>query len=328
MKTSSTTLDSPIVFIYNSLVISRHSHTRFVSLILFIFLLSFPQISFAEKTYPIVFGFSQSILGSNINVNDATAAVKTWTNSLTKSAHIPAEPKPVVFESIDETYQALRNKEAEVFFLTLPELYPVVDAMDDTIMLMPVTNGTISEQYILLTNKSSGIKTPEQLIGKDLIIFVNSRTSLAPYWLETTLKENGMKAQKDFFSMVTNVSKLNDAVLPVFFNKAAACLVSKSGFDTLAELNPQIAKQLHVIMQSPEYIPSGLFFRKDYESPIKERIVEDLADWLVSTDGKQLLTIFQLESLSIENSTCLENSVNLLRKHETLLKPENISLHD
>lgn len=314
------------IFLHNFLLLHQIV-SRFIFVLTL--LLFFPHgNTAAEEIYPITFGFSQSILGANINANDATAAVKTWTRSLTETAAIPADPRPIVFDNLRLMYQAFEEETAEVFFITLPELYPVLNGVDDKVMLIPVTNGTTTEQYLLLANKSLGITAPKQLEGKDLIIFLNSRTSLAPYWLGISMAESETHLHKDFFTRVTKVSKLNDAVLPVFFNKAAACLVSKNGFETLAELNPQIAKQLDIILQSPEYVPSGLFFRKGYESPIKDRIISDLDEWLVSSSGKQLLTIFQLDNLAIENSSSLKSSLELLHKYEAIYSDSDmLKLH-
>lgn len=269
----------------------------------------------AQETYPIVFGFSQSILGVNININDATAAVHTWTTSLTQAANIPADPKPVVFDTLRDMQEAAKNRSADIFYITTPELYTIVNQMAADAALIPVTNGTISEEYILLVNKSSQFTSVKDLQGKDLIIFSNSRTSVAPYWLESEMVNAGFPHHESFFSSVKKVSKLNDAVLPVFFKKSAACLVSKSGFETLAELNPQISKQLTIVLQSPEYVPSGLFFRIDYDTPLKDMIIQDLEQWVDSPDGRQLLTIFQLDSLIIQDTRCLNNTLELLIKH-------------
>lgn len=275
----------------------------------------YTQPAFAQETFPIVFGFSQSILGVNININDATAAVRTWTTSLAQAANIPADPKPIVFDNLQDMQQAAKNKSADIFYITTPELYPIANQMAADAALIPVTNGTISEEYILLVNKSSKSTSINDLKEKDLIIFSNSRTSIAPYWLESEMADAGFPHHEDFFSTVKKVSKLNDAVLPVFFKKSAACLVSKSGFETLAELNPQISKQLNIVLQSPEYVPSGLFFRIDYDTPLKDMIVKDLEKWVESPDGRQLLTIFQLDGLIIQNTECLNNTLELLIKH-------------
>jgi ABC-type phosphate/phosphonate transport system substrate-binding protein len=291
------------------------------NILFFILLLHNPHISRSEEIYPVVFGFSQSILGANINVNDAKAAVKTWTTSLAKSAKIPADPKPVVFNNPQEINQALETRTADIFFITFPELYPILNTMDGSTMLIPVTGGTITEQYLLLTNKTSGIQSASQLDGKDIIIFSNSRTSIAPYWFETAMLKLGIKLHKDYFRRVTHVSKLNDAILPVFFNKAAACLVSQNGFQTLSELNPQIAKKMTTLLQSPPFVPSGLFFRKDYTSPLKDRIIADFDSWKVSPSGKQLLTIFQLDNIIIEDGKCLKNSIDLLNAYNDLKQP-------
>lgn len=295
-----------------------HVKITIIKILLFLLFILHPQWSLSEELYPVVFGFSQAILGANINANDASAAVKILTRSLAESANIPADPKPVVFENPPQILDSITAKSADIFFITLPELYSVLDKTDDKYMIIPETHNTMGEQYLLLTNKKAGITSLAQLKTKDLIIFSNSRTSLAPYWLENFLSENSQTGQNVFFHNVKKVSKLNDAILPVFFNKADACLVPKKGFETIVELNPQIAKQLNIIANSPNFVPSGLFFRKDYESPIKEQFLRHIDEWVKTPEGLQLLTIFQIDNLIVKNIESLESSLELLKKHQSI----------
>ena len=57
-----------------------------------------------------------------------------------------------------------------------------------------------------------------------------------------------------------------------------ACVVARTGFETMCEINPQIGKQLKVIASSPEVVPAVFCFRADYSPPFKEDLLAGLRD--------------------------------------------------
>ncbi len=93
-------------------------------------------------------------------------------------------------------------------------------------------------------------------------------------WLDTFLVKQGLTRSKYFFTNIKEVDKVSQAVLPVFFKQADACLVSRSGFETMVELNPQIGEQLAIQATSPGFILGGVFFRRDFRADIKKLIMD------------------------------------------------------
>ncbi|WP_320045273.1 hypothetical protein [uncultured Desulfobacter sp.] len=66
-------------------------------------------------------------------------------------------------------------------------------------------------------------------------------------WLRSLMVEKGLGQADTYFSKLKWVNKINEAVLPVFFKQADACLVNLKGLDIMAELNPQIAQQVKIV---------------------------------------------------------------------------------
>lgn len=178
--------------------------------------------------------------------------------------------------------------------------------------------GGIRETYCLLVRSDSGFERVEDLRGHRIIVHRNPRASLSSFWLDDLLLEKGLGTAAEFMRVSDN-TKLSAVILPVFFRQSDACLVTRNGFDTMSELNPQIGKGLRALATSPEVIPALLCFRGDYEPPFKAKILNALDELHQSPAGKQVLTIFRSERLRPIQPSDLQGAMDILDGHTRLL---------
>lgn len=293
-------------------------HYSFIVSATFCFLAFSSSLVSAEKLEVISIGFSNKILGDNINENDAMAAVKTWTKILAEDHNIPANPSPLMFNSTKQVGAALKEKKVDFAYVTLNEVYLNKEFFDLDVFLLGENQGSILSEYYLLVHKDSGIEQIEQLKGKSLIMHESDRMSLAPLWLETTIAQKTGAAPGNFFQTAQKNNKLNKVLIPVFFQKTDACLVSREGFKIMSDLNPQIASKLKIIASSEQYVPAVLLFRADYTSPLKQRILQDMSQWILEPSGQQMLTIFRLDNLILNSEESLKSSFDLVKQHQAL----------
>ena len=112
-------------------------------------------------------------------------------------------------------------------------------------------------------------------------------------------------------------------VLPVFFGKIDACLVTQKGFKTMGELNPQVNRQLRVLASSPEFVPTGFFFRMGYPQAQQADCLAEFTRVHTSTDGQQILTVFQTDRLQEYPGSVLDSAFALVESHRRLLAGTN-----
>ena len=87
-------------------------------------------------------------------------------------------------------------------------------------------------------------------------------------------------------------------MLPVFFKKAKAALVSEESLKLISELNPQLEKDLMIIYQSPIYLSSIACLNKRSDEPELRKIFYDILENLHTEPfGRQLLDLFRIEKL-------------------------------
>jgi len=147
--------------------------------------------------------------------------------------------------------------------------------------------------------------------------------SLATIWLDTLLLQKGLRRAAEFCGRATFVNKATKVALPVFFRQADACLMTRRSFETMAELNPQLGKQLRVLAASPEVVPSGFAFRADYHSPFREQILVEMTQLSESPAGQQILALTQADRIQERPLSCLDSALELLATHRRLCSGTN-----
>ena len=259
-------------------------------------------------------GFSSAMF-TDVNENDARAAVRVWGQTLGQERGVPIDRDVLILKDTPALLHALRNEQVDALGLQTTEY----DALRKVVRFAPIfvtsTAGGATERYVLLTHQDSRIATLADLRGRSLVMHQNPRACLAQPWLDTLLVQAGFKTAAVFFGNTSRATKLSKVVLPVFFRQTDACVATESGFRTLVELNPQVGKQLRIIATSPEFVPAVFCFRADYVPAFKERLLDGVRSLHKTPAGQQVLTIFQSERIEDQPVSCLDSALLLLARY-------------
>jgi phosphonate transport system substrate-binding protein len=255
---------------------------------------------------------------TEVNENDVKAAMKVWAQTLMRERGMPVDPQVSVHSGIEDLSSALRGKTVDAFSLTTEEYWVLQREMHSSHVIVGVFGGRVAEEYVLLVHRESGFERVGDLRGRSVALFQNPRMSLASVWLDTLLLKGGLAPASSHFGRVTQVTKLPRVVLPVFFRQNDACVVTRRGFETMSELNPQVGRQLKAIAVSPELLPAGFFFRGDFSPSIRDRALVEFDRIHTTPAGQQALTVYQSERLSVQPISILDSSLELLENHRRL----------
>ncbi|MCU0588795.1 MAG: phosphate/phosphite/phosphonate ABC transporter substrate-binding protein [Syntrophobacteraceae bacterium] len=257
----------------------------------------------------------------DVNENDARAAVKLWGQTVARERGIQTDPEARIFKDLSSMAQALRGSLVDAVGMLASDY----DVLSREIGLSPVfvtySGGRMFEEYLLLVHRDSGIGSVEGLRGRGVIFHDNPRASLAPVWLDLLLARKGLRASMEFFDRVDRASKIPNVVLPVFFRKIDACLVHRSGFEVMTELNPQVGKQLVIIASSEPLVPAVFCFRADYSPSFKEQLLAGLRDLHATPAGQQVLTVFRSERMEERPPSVMQSALDLLAAHRLAFPP-------
>jgi phosphonate transport system substrate-binding protein len=264
-------------------------------------------------------GFSNSHL-TEVNGKDAMAAMKIWAKTIAEERGVPIEPEITTFETLDSLNDGLRERRVDAAAINTREYAFLRHGVRFDPIFFHFESGTPTTRYVLLANRNGAVHAPADLKGKRLRIHQAPRTCLAPLWLDILLAKDGFFGMDGFLAEVRWERKLPNVLLPLFFQKTEACLVTRDGFDTMRELNPQVGERLMVIAESPEVVTRLFAFRADFQSHFRKEILSSLESMHQSVEGRQILNLFRTDELRRKPETFLETSLKIVEEHGRLLE--------
>jgi phosphonate transport system substrate-binding protein len=270
----------------------------------------------ADADAPVRMAVSESMV-VDVNLNDARAAMRLWIERIMTDLNVVIELAPQVFDSTEEILRRVRSGQLDAVALNIVEYRQIADLLDPSELTVGA-GASGPDQYVLLVKRDGEFRQLGNLRGRRLCVLKAPKMCVAPAWLSTLLDKAHLGSSEEFFGSAVTETKVSQVVLPVFFGQADACLTSKRGFETMCELNPQVAKELTVIATSPSMVACFHAFRKNYHNPSLERFIKVHSTLLASPSGQQLATLFQFDKLTVRDAGCLASALSVLDAAERL----------
>ncbi len=246
---------------------------------------------------PIQVGFSSTTL-SEVDLNDAVVAIKVWFEQILKTEGLDYAFETTVYRDFADLSAAVRQRKVDVLTVSTIEAVKLAADGEFENPLSSEIGGRLECPMLLLVHKEAGITGLDGLRGKKLIIDTRQTGELPKVWLEVELARKQLPAAQAFFESVRTVNeKPSQAVLPVFFRQADACIVRQESFDSMHELNPQIGKTLVAIAKSEPMIRGLTLFRKGFSPERQSKIIPSAQRLPNSVKGRQTLMLFKVDNI-------------------------------
>lgn len=272
-----------------------------------------------EPAYaPLRFGFAREAF-LQVNESDVRAALKIWVQTLGSERGIPVDTMMELYATTNDIRTALQQRKVDAVTMSTEQYWNLRQDISFGSLVLGRTQGRFTEEYVLLVPRDAPVGQISELRGQRINIIEGNRGGLGEIWLEVLLLDAKQGVPADFWGRVTRSSKPGSVVLPVFFKQAEACVVTRSGFNTMTELNPQVGRQLRVLAVSPPLVPTVFCFREDAVSPYRDKLLAELEEISGSVAGRQTLALFQSEQLAPRPTTDLDETCALLDRHARLL---------
>lgn len=258
-----------------------------------------PVVQTAELTPGILrVGFGRSIF-LGVNQNDAQAAFKAFLETVGRKRGYRLELRTEIFDDGPSLAAAIRD--GTITLASIDSWSYLAMNLRGTAkpFFVSTEKAKPGKKYVVLTRQESGLKTLDDLRGKEIVELDSANANLGRPWLETLLLEHGLGTPESFFGAVEVVSKASAAVLPVFFGKKHACLVDQSGFEVMKELNPQVGKSLRVVAISETFVNNIICLSETGWSAeqYKADVVQALGELHLEPAGQQILMLFKSDRL-------------------------------
>jgi phosphonate transport system substrate-binding protein len=192
-----------------------------------------------DRDSTIVFGYTP-ILFYSVDPRDATEIMESWSRITEHKLGKNWKISTIAFKTFSGAERALKNKDVDIFVM-IPEEYLNLQVSS---LVAPILSAEYSDKFynelLLLVRKDSGITGIEQLRGKKILIDNGQQGTIPIKWLDSLLAKQTSSKGQEFFGLISEFTKGNKVILPEFFHQVDACIASRTQFETMEELNPQI----------------------------------------------------------------------------------------
>jgi ABC-type phosphate/phosphonate transport system substrate-binding protein len=274
-----------------------------------------------EGSQAVHFAFSESTF-HHLNHNDAAAAIRVYAQFIADENGLSVGSGNVVLEGTNALAAALRAGEADLISVTADEFFALENHLVGPLLLTR-TRGICTEEMLLLAREGSDLQKVADLRGHSLVCSSDVRAILGPLWLETILQEHGLGSTEQVQIRITTAAKPTQVVLPVFFGKIDACLVTRNNWEVMGELNPQVKQRLRVIAASPPVVPTMSCFRRGFSEQHKQRIVTTAVNCKDKPSFQQLMALFKTDDLAEHPLSILESTRELFAKYRKICAGTN-----
>jgi len=279
----------------------------------------FTQEAHPEEHSHLVIGYTPGAYQVKAN-KDIRAAITILTNKIAWKYF--EKSTSLYYDNLDDMASDMLDGTIQVACLPSEDLLQLRKRSLAEPLLITSTSSGREMELLLLVREDSGIRTLDDLHGKTIAISKHplGSTSIFHIWLETMLMARGHSKMDSFFSSIKEFNVLAKVVMPVFFRKADACVVTRHVFNLTTELNPQIGKQLAIIA-SIENLSQGIVaVDRRLPEQTKKKIRESFLSLNDSPEGKQLIMLFQVSTISPYRKGDLKTTEELFSKYQRLKK--------
>lgn len=259
--------------------------------------------------------FSTNVF-KGVYLNDAIAGANVLTEALineysrTKYKVVP----PATFSSMEELENLIKLQEVEVFIMHSTELLRLKNPNLIVPICVAIRDGSPYDIFYLLINKQSGYTKIDDLKDGRILIGSPFEADIPVLWLDNLLRERKLGKKEAHFSSIEYFEKALPSILPVFFGKAEACVVTKSLFETVTELNPQLKKALIPIEISQPISIGIIAIRESISNPeLKEDIKKAFINMHKHANGRQYLHIFRSQRIGEFKEEHLSSTYDILK---------------
>jgi ABC-type phosphate/phosphonate transport system substrate-binding protein len=298
-------------------VFMQKRYVAIASLIILVMLLGSDFCYGEEKIIRIA--FSNSTI-SDANLKDAKLAMEIWSKSLAAKMGFEYRTEVKFFKDLATLHGAVKS--GEVDFVQFDSFdyvrWPHRNIVEP--ILVGDKNGTPLEKFYIIVHKESGIRSLAMLKNRKIIIERGNKAGIPLIWFDTALLREGLPLARRFCSSVHLEDNPSRSVLPVYFRQADACVVTDRAYNTMSELNPGFSSKLAILLESPAFIIGFFCARKGTDEYMRQSFIESGLSLEKEVEGRQILTLFRLDRVSLYKSGYISTTEKLSREYETLMR--------
>jgi ABC-type phosphate/phosphonate transport system substrate-binding protein len=260
------------------------------------------------------FGFTSALLG-DVNESEAMAAMTVWVRAVGRAAGAYRDAEAAAFPDVPSLLKAVGR--TDLFALSSYEYLSAEQAIAGDPCMAYEASGEVEVEYVLLAR--AGTPSLASLRGKRLVVQNNTNhRRVADVWLDLLMMEAGVPERDDFWSETKLVVKSTQAILPLYFGRTDAALVTRASLDISRELNPDVGRKLTIVARSPKLLPGLICARRSLGTELRQRYVQSATTLHERPEFKQTFMVLRLNRLVPWDPHLLDSARALVAQYQAL----------
>lgn len=228
------------------------------------------------------------------DLNDVIAATQVWITQFMADIGRSEVASTYVFEDVDEAVRGVEQGRIDLLVIPPTQFLEARNRVELEPLMVSFVGGKQGHAFGLIARKGT---TLQDLCGQDLLVHPTGAESLPILWLRSLLLDHDLPDPEACFGQIRQVDRVGSAVLPVFFGKIGACVVSLGSFETMRELNPQLGRELEVLELSAPIVSNIFCVPPSINEEFGDAMDTGLRSLGETPEGRQLLTLFGMPEM-------------------------------
>jgi len=255
-------------------------------------------------------------LVTGVSEADGKATLHTWAEAVSKLMPHRHEFEGMLFTDGSSMLAAVKEGRVDMVAMLSTDYLRAERDAGLTPALVLTAGGRATEDYVLLVHEGSSIRRVDQLQNARVMVPLGAVGDVGLLWADCLLVRRGLPASEHWFRSVGEAKDASRAVLSVFFREADACVVTKTAFATMQELNPQLRQSVRTLATSPPLLVLLICFTPSADEQERRDIVSAALRLHESPHGRQILTLVKKEKAVRFRSSDLEAVAALVRERD------------
>jgi ABC-type phosphate/phosphonate transport system substrate-binding protein len=247
----------------------------------------------------------------NAKSEDALAIAEILANHIKKSRKLSYQFNVETPNTLDEIEKSTGD-DFDCIILTTDEYIALHEKLPLEPLATNFTDGKVGYKFHLIVNKADNISDISQLKNETIHILSRDNQNTPLYWLNKLLADKKLGMYKKFFKNILTDYKATNVLLPVFFKKSKACIITDVALNLMIELNPSIKNSINILSSSDYYLLGMCCLNKKNKNTEAYNTLSDIIFTLDEDEyGRQLLHLFSAEKLVPFKEEYLQNYLKL-----------------
>jgi hypothetical protein len=263
-----------------------------------------------EHTYRLIISSS---MFQNAKSEDVEASTKILAAELKKESKVKAKFDISVCKTLNEIVENIKTT-FDMLYISPVEYLQLKKKFALEPSLISEIDNNYGDVYYLITYKIENKKSIKDLQNGVINILSNADDQPSTLWLDKLLRDNKLPVKEKFFKQIILDYKTNNVLLPVYFKKVMAAIVTKPAYELICELNPKIKQETEIIQSSEPMVRALFCFdSRNKNTERKEFLLDYMQKLHKSNYGKQVLSIYLVNKLIPFKQEYLDNILYLYK---------------